>query len=204
MSSIPQLMSGRALSHGIALAVDHGAVGSGAGSKMYVGGQANADVAAGSTTATSDAENECSEYTIPANSLVAGSTIRVRWVTVTSASASTDTLITRLRFGSNTTASSNTECAVNTAVDQANDDFSVGDMIIQIRTIGASGTAVAFGTISDSDALGSKLVSAQFEPSFAVNTTVANYVSITTLFSTTSANLATTQAFVVDIVNPST
>ena len=198
MSKIVELTAGRALEHGIAMMVDHGR---GAGSKMYVGGQANADVAAGSTTATSDAENECSEYVIPANTLVAGSTIRCRWVTATSASNSTDTLITRLRFGSNTTASSNTEVAVNSAVDQTNGDFSVGDMIIQVRT---ATTAVAFGTISDSDALGSKLVSAQFEPSFTIDTTVANYINVTTLFSTTGANLATTQAFIVDIVNPST
>jgi len=198
MSKIVELTAGRALEHGIAMMVDHGR---GAGSKMYVGGQANADVAAGSTTATSDAENECSEYVIPANTLVAGSTIRCRWVTATSASNSTDTLITRLRFGSNTTASSNTEVAVNTAVDQVNGDFSVGDMVIQVRT---ATTAVAFGTISDSDALGSKLVSAQFEPSFTIDTTVANYINVTTLFSTDGANLATTQAFIVDIVNPST
>ena len=201
MSKIPELMSGRALEHGIAMTVDHGGT---ASAKMYVGGQANADVAAGTTTATSDAENECTEFVIPANTLVAGSTIRCRWVTVTSASVSNDTLVTRLRFGSSTTASSNTECAVNTAVDQANDDFSCGDMIIQIRTAGAGGTAVAFGTISDSDSLGTKLVSAQFEPSFSVDTTVALYLNVTTEFSTTSANLATTQGFVVDIVNPAT
>ena len=203
MSMIPQLMSGRALEHGIAMTVDHGGTNS---AKMYVGGQANADVAAGDTTATSSAENECTEVPIPANTLVAGSTIRVRWVTLSSTidGSGTDTLVVRLRFGSNTTASSNTECAVNTAVDQAANDFSVGDMIIQIRTAGASGTAVAFGTISDSDALGSKLVSAQFEPEFAVNTTVVNYLNVTTQFSTTDANLATTHGFVVDIVNPGT
>jgi len=198
MSQIPALTGGRAISHGISMMVDHGGP---SNAKMHVGGQANADVAAGSTTATSDAENECTEYVIPANTLVAGSTIRCRWVTATSASNSTDTLITRLRFGSNTTASSNTEVAVNTAVDQTNGDFSVGDMVIQIRT---STTAVAFGTISDSDSLGTKLVSAQFEPSFSIDTTVDNYLNVTTLFSTTGANLATTQGFIVDIVNPST
>lgn len=201
MSQIPQLMSGRALEHGIAMTVDHGG---GSSAKMHVGGQANADVAAGVTTAESSAENACSNFEIPANTLVAGSTIRCRWVTVTSASVSTDTLITRLRFGSSSTASSNTECAVNTAVDQADNDFSCGDMIIQVRTAGSSGTAVAFGTIADSDALGSKLVSAQFEPSFTIDTTATLFLNVTTQFSTTGANLATTQAFIVDIVNPST
>ena len=201
MSQIPQLMSGRSLEHGIAMQVDHGGP---SGSKMYVGGQANADVAAGSTTATSSAENKTAQYTIPANTLVAGSTIRVRWVVLSSAidASGTDTLICRLRFGSDgSTMASDTECAVNTAVDQAVNDFCCGDMIIQIRS---TTKAVAFGTISDSDALGSKLVSAQFEPEFTFNAAVDNYVSITTQFSTTDANLAATQAFVVDIVNPST
>ena len=203
MSQIPELTGGRALEHGIAMMVDHGR---GGGSKMHVGGQANADVAAGTTTATSSAENEATEYTIPANTLVAGSTIRVRWCTATSAVAGgTDNLIVRLRFGSNTTASSNTECALSTAVDQDDaNHFSVGDMLIQIRTAGSSGTAVSWGTIADSDVIGSKLLSAQFEPSFSVDTTVDNFVSITTQFGNANANLATTQGFVVDIVNPST
>jgi len=201
MSQIPQCMSGRALEHGIALAVDHGGTNS---AKMYVGGQANADVAAGTTT-TDDAENVATSYKIPADTLVAGSTIRVRWVVSTADNNSSDTLITRLRFGSSGTPGSNTECAVSTAVDQVDADFSTGDMLIQIRTAGSSGTAVAFGTISDSDALGSKLVAAQFEPSFAVDTTAELRVQVTTLWSASHAdNEATTQGFVVDIVNPST
>tara|TARA_R100001082_G_scaffold107835_1_gene82263 strand:- start:52 stop:666 length:615 start_codon:yes stop_codon:yes gene_type:complete len=204
MSKIVELMAGRTLEHGIGMLVDHGR---GSGSAMYVGGQANADVAAGTTTATSSAENMTAQYAIPANTLVAGSTVRARWVTLSSTvdASGTDNLTCRLRFGSNgTTMTSDTECAVSTAVDQAANDFSVGDMIIQVRTAGSTGTGVAFGTISDSDALGSKLVSAQFEPSFTINTTVVNYVSVSTEFSTTDANLAATHAFVVDIVNPST
>ena len=202
MGRIAAIDQGNVLEHGITMLVDNGSGGSG---KMYVGGQANAAVAAGSTTATSSAENMTARYTIPANTLVAGSTIRVRWVTLSSTvdAGGTDTLICRLRFGSNgTTMTSDTECAVSTAVDQAANDFSVGDMIIQVRT---ATTAVAFGTIADSDALGSKLVSAQFEPSFTISTTVANYVSVSTQHSGSHVeNLATTQGFVVDIVNPST
>tara|TARA_A100001391_G_scaffold204350_1_gene199729 strand:+ start:244 stop:837 length:594 start_codon:yes stop_codon:yes gene_type:complete len=195
MSQIPELMGGRSLSHPLPLSV-------GAGKKMYVGGQANADVAAGTTTAESSAENKTAQYTIPANTLVAGSTIRCRWVTATSAVAGgTDNLTVRLRFGSNgTTMTSDTECAVSTAVDQDNTShFSVGDMIIQIRS---ATKAVAFGTISDSDVIGSKLVSAQFEPEFTIDTTVDNYVSVSTEFGNANANLAATQGFVVDIVNP--
>ena len=194
MSMIPELMGGRSLSHPLPLAVGKSS------SKMYVGGQANADVAAGTTTVSSTAENKASTYTIPANTLVAGSTIRVRWACLT-ADQGGDDLIIRLRFGSDgTTLTNDTECAVSTAVTQADNDFSIGDMIIQVRT---SVTAVAFGTISDSDALGSKLVSAQFEPSFTIDTTVVNYVYVSTQWDGSNAdNEATTQGFVVDIVNP--
>ena len=54
MSKIVELMAGRTLEHGIGMLVDHG---KGSGSAMYVGGQANADVASRTTTATSSAEN---------------------------------------------------------------------------------------------------------------------------------------------------
>ena len=203
MSSIPELTGGRALEHGIAMMVDHGR---GGGSKRYIGGQANADVAAGITTASSTAENKSAQYTIPANTLVAGSTVRVRFACVTEDNNGSDTLIVRLRFGSDgTTMTNDTECAVNTAVDQDDGDFCVGDMVIQCRTAGATGTGVALGTLSNSDALGSMSANNQFEPSFTINTTVDNYVSVSTQGSGSNAdNEAATQAFIVDIVNPST
>tara|TARA_R100001510_G_C7653890_1_gene212404 strand:+ start:852 stop:1451 length:600 start_codon:yes stop_codon:yes gene_type:complete len=199
MSQIPQLMGERALEHGIAMAVDHGG---GSSSKMYVGGQANASVAAGITTVSDTTENMAAQYKIPADTLVAGSTIRVRFVCLTSDQGGDDLTI-RLRFGKDgSTMTNDTECAVNTPVTQADGDFSVGDIIIQVRT---TTTAVAFGTIADSDALGSKLVSAQFEPSFTIDATKDNYVSVTTQWDGSNAdNKCTTQAFVVDIVNPKT
>jgi len=210
MSQIPQLMSGRALEHGIAMAVDHGGTNS---AKMYVGGQANADVAAGTSFGGAGAttEGEMSEYTIPANSLVAGSTIRVRFCTSTTAIAGgTDNLTLNLRFGSNTTASSNQSLGINTATDQdATTDYCIGDFIIQIRTAGSSGTYIAWGTmtVSDTSAAASgnaPLTKFSGATAIAIDTTVANYLSVTGLWGNTDANAATTQGFVVDIVNPST
>jgi len=185
MSQIPELMAGRALGHGIALAVDHGR---GGGSKMYVGGQAKADVAAGLAVGGvgGSTETDLSELTIPANALVAGSTIRARFVVVASAmAAGTDNLVVALRLGTNTTGSSNQLVVANAAFDvNTVADFSIGDVIIQIRTAGTSGTAVA--------------------ASFAINTEAINYLTVTGDWSNTDANLCTTQGFIVDIVNPST
>jgi hypothetical protein len=67
---------------------------------------------------------------------------------------------------------------------------------------------IGFGLIGTGTA-GSKLTMATDQSgAFAgsdLDTTVANYLSITTLFSASHAdNEATTEAFIVDIVNPST
>jgi hypothetical protein len=197
-------MNGRALEHGIALAVDHGGTSS---SKMYVGGQANADVAAGTTTASSTAENTCTEYEIPADTLVAGSTIRVRFFVYVLDNNGTDTLQVGLRLGENGTASSNAGM-LSAPTDVADGDALVGDCTFVVRTAGVSGTMIGFGTVATGTA-GSKLSMATDQSgafaATAIDTTVLNYLNVTTLFNASHAdNEATTEAFVVDIVNPST
>ena len=203
MSQIPQCMSGRALEHGIALTVDHGG---GDSAKMYLGGQANADVAAGTTAGGATTEVDLTEYKIPANTLVAGSTIRARYVVVASAmAAGTDNLIVDLTLGASSTGASNESTVVNAAFDvNAVGDCSTGDVIIQIRTAGTSGTAVAWGQLSNPDTSGVLAGVSYFKASFAVNTEVKNYLTVTGKWSNANANLCTTQGFVVDIVNPST
>jgi len=203
MSMIPQLMSGNALEHGIALTVDHGGPN---GAKMYVGGQANADVAAGAAAGGATTEVDMTEYIIPAGSLVAGSTIRARYVVLVSAMASgTDNLIVDLTLGASATGASNESVVVNSGfdVDSVN-DISIGDVIIQIRTAGSGGTAVAWGQLSNPDSNAALAGVSYFKASFTVNTTVDNYLTVTGKWSNANANLCTTQGFVVDIVNPST
>lgn len=203
MSSIPQLMSGRALEHGITMMVDHGGTNS---AKMHVGGQANADVAAGATAGGATTEVDMTEYIIPAGSLVAGSTIRARYVVLVSAmAAGTDNLIVDLTLGASATGASNESVVVNTGFDvNSVNDISTGDVIIQIRTAGSGGTAVAWGQLSNPDSNGILAGVSYFKASFTVNTTVDNYLTVTGKWSNANANLCTTQGFVVDIVNPST
>jgi hypothetical protein len=207
MSQIPALTGGRALEHGVALTVDHGR---GSGSKMYVGGQANALVAAGTVINADDegtTETETTSYTVPANTLVAGSTIRAKFYVHSSSGNGSDTTQIGLRFGSNTTASSND--GIETAA--ANLDNSgavcIGDAVVQIRTAGASGTAVMFGTVAmdTNSVVGLSHDEADAMAAFAVDTTVANYLAVTITNSGSSADQSShAEAFVVDIVNPST
>jgi|TARA_B100001094_G_C18096005_1_gene753061 hypothetical protein len=201
MSKIVELTGGRALEHGIAMMVDHG---SGGGSKMHVGGQANAQVAAGTSHENTIAEGALSVYTIPANTLVAGSTIRFWAAGVVEDNNSTDTLTTAIRLGTSTTDSSNTAVFSSAAVDVADDDIYCFQGLIQIRTAGSSGTAVAMVSYQDPDATGTA-PKWNFKTSFAVDTTSALRLAITGDWSVAHAdNEANSEMFVVDIVNPST
>ena len=203
MSQIPEMMAGRALSHGIGLSVDHGR---GSGSKMYVGGQANADVAAGTSLSATATEANLAQYAIPANALVAGSTIRTNYAVVASAMAGgTDNLIVDLTLGASATGSGNESTVVNAAFDvNSVGDCALGDVVIQIRTVGTGGTAVAWGSLSNPDTSGVLAGVSYFKASFAVNTTVLNYLTVTGKWSNSNANACASQGFIVDIVNPST
>jgi|TARA_R110000744_G_scaffold1102_7_gene3982 hypothetical protein len=206
MSKIVELMSGRALEHGIGMLVDHGR---GSGSKMYVGGQANALVAAGTVINADDegtTETETTSYTVPANTLVAGSTIRAKFYVHSPSANGSDTTQIALRFGANTTASSNSGMETG-ATDLANSGaVCVGDGVVQIRTAGASGTAIMFGTIAmDVATVGIALSHDESGAmaTFAVDTTVANYLAVTiTQSGSNAAQIAQAEAFIVDIVNP--
>ena len=204
MAQIPELMSGRALEHGITMMLDHGGTSS---AKMHVGGQVQCDVAAGQTTVSSTVENACSNFEIPANTLVAGSTIRVRFLVYVLDQNGSDTLQVGIRLGSDTTARNNTGM-LSAATDVADTDALVGECTFVVRTAGSSGTVMGFGTIATGTA-GSKLSVATDQTgaftATALDTTVVNYLNVTTKWSGSSAdNEATTEAVVIDIVNPST
>ncbi len=202
MSNIPQLMSGRALEHGIAMTVDHGG---GSSAKMHVGGQANADVAAGSALTNSTDETALTSYTIPANTLVAGSTIRVRAAGIATATNSDDTLTVKLKLDTSATAIGSAELIAGTgAVDVANNDIYEFDTMICVRTVGSGGTAVAISSVHNMDAPATARIS-DLKGSFTLDTTVANLLQITGTWSVQSTNNSCrSDVFVVDIVNPST
>ena len=207
MSQIPALTGGRALEHGVALTVDHGR---GSGSKMYVGGQANALVAAGTVINADDegtTETETTSYTVPANTLVAGSTIRAKFYVHSSSGNGSDTTQIGLRFGSNTTASSNSGIETAAANLDNRGAVCIGDAVVQIRTAGASGTAVMFGTVAmdTNSVVGLSHDESGAMAAFAVDTTAVNYLAVTITNSGSSASQSShAEAFVVDIVNPST
>lgn len=197
MSQIPALMGGRSLSHSLPLSV-------GAGKKMYVGGQAAAAVAASDVLVNDGTETSLNSYAIPANSLVAGSTVRVR-STGTIIAYNSGTFKVSLKLGPTTTALASREEYLDTGTTGgAAADIWYIDALIQIRTIGATGTAVAMIDYQEPDPLGTaskRLIKA----SVAIDTTVEQTLNVTGDWSAGHAgNSARSDIFVIDIVNPST
>ena len=202
MSQIPQLMSGRALEHGIALSVDHGG---GNSAEMYVGGQAHVDVAASSALTNSTDETALATYTIPANTLVAGSTIRVRAAGIATATNSNHELQVKLKLDTSSTAIGSAELVVGTgSVDVADNDIYDFDTMICIRTAGSSGTAVAISSVHNMDAVITARIS-DLKSEFTIDTTTSNILQVTGKWDTANAgNSCRSDVFVVDIVNPQT
>jgi hypothetical protein len=84
-------------------------------------------------------------FTIPANTLKAGSVIKVRFQGIATSVNSTDTITIKLYIGGIT----GTAILTGTATDATANDIFTGEATIVIRTIGATGTfvAVASGNI---------------------------------------------------------
>lgn len=100
----------------------------------YVG---YANVAAGTAVSNTVTETGLfTTYTIPANTLRAGSVIRFWWQGIATATNSTDTLLIKAYINS-------TAVATGTATDVADNNIFEGQVTAVIRTIGATGTFVA-------------------------------------------------------------
>lgn len=112
----------------------------------WSGGVVYRNVAA--STAHTNSTDEAlfdTQFSIPANTLRAGSVIKVRFQGIATATNSGDTLTVKLYIGG----LSGTAILTGTATDATNNDIFTGEATIVIRTIGATGTfvAVASGNI---------------------------------------------------------
>lgn len=97
------------------------------------------------STVHSDTTTEAlfdTQYSIPANTLKAGSVIKVRFQGIATSTNSTDTLTIKLYIGGLT----GTAILTGTATNATNDDIFTGEATITVRTAGASGTMVAIAS----------------------------------------------------------
>jgi hypothetical protein len=164
----------------------------------WLGGIVYSSVAA--SAAHSDTITEAlfdKQYSIPANTLVAGSVIKVRFQGIATATNSTDTLTIKLYIGG----LSGTAILTGTATNASDNDIFTGEALIQIRTAGASGTLVAVASGNIVPALTRVAVPVfQITASTAIDTTAAQVVGVGADWSVASAsNSARLDIMVVEI-----
>jgi hypothetical protein len=116
------------------------------------------------------------QYSVPANTFQVGSIFKVRYQGIATATNSTDTLTIKLYIGG----LSGTALLVGTATDVANDNIFAGEYTGIIRTVGASGTFVGYGTHTNAPAASGTAVHdiTEINASTTIDTTAAQVIGV--------------------------
>jgi hypothetical protein len=141
---------------------------------------------AGTAHTSTTTEALIGSYSIPANTLVAGSVIEVEYQGIATATTNTDTLTVKLYIGG----LGGTAILTGTATDVANNNIFSGKATIVVRTAGSSGTLVAHGHHTDVPAAsGTATIGiAEITASTTINTEAAQVVGVGADWSTTDVN----------------
>ena len=154
------------------------------GTAKVVGGLAYSNTAA-STAVTSTATETLfdTSYTIPANTLKAGTVIKMRWQGIATGTANTDTLTVKAYIGG----LSGTALCAGTATDVANNAIFSGETTLICRTAGASGTFVAVTKHTEVPAASGTAVEdvTEIVASTTINTTTTQVIGVSGKWSTT-------------------
>lgn len=149
---------------------------------------------AGTALSNSTTHTVLASYSLPANSIIAGKRYRVHGAVIATATNSTDTL--RVRFLVGPTTLTGTAVVDGTAVDVADNDKIVFELVGVCR---ASGVMVWSGFATIEGAEGTVTARAAFEQLTVSDTTAACLFEITGLWSVASAsNSCRCDNFIVD------
>jgi hypothetical protein len=145
-----------------------------------------ASVAASTALTASSTETEFDQsYTIPGNLLQVGSLLRIRYQGIATATNSTDTLTAKLYIGGK----AGTALQASAATDVANNNIFAGEFYMAVRTIGATGTIVGWGSyVSALAASGTATMVVGILASTTLDTTAAQKIAVSGQWSTTSAS----------------
>lgn len=161
------------------------------GTARVVGGVAYTNTAA--STAVTNTTTETlfdTKYSIPANTLKAGTLVRVRFQGIATATNATDTLAIALKIGSTDAAPpvGGTTLISMTATDVTNNDVFTGEFELICRTAGAGGTMVGVGTYKSIPAAeGTMTIKDDILASTAVDTTAAQLLAVSATWSVANA-----------------
>jgi hypothetical protein len=161
------------------------------GTARVVGGRAYTSTAASTAISATATETAFSTaYTIPANTLKAGTLVKVRFQGIATATNANDTLTIKLYLATDTTAGAvvGTALISMAAQDVSNNDVFLGEYELICRTVGASGTMVGVGTYKSIPAAeGTMTIKDDILASTTVDTTAAQIVAVTATWSSTNA-----------------
>lgn len=175
------------------------------GTVKTIGGLAY-NAVADSTAITSTATETVfdSSYAIPANTLKAGTLVKVRWAGLVTAANGTDTGIFKLYLATNTTAGSvaGTAFTTTSTTDMTANDIVEGEAVITVRTAGSSGTLVACAHHTKVEAATNVATRVSVVTnSTAVNTQTAQTLCVSCTFnSTNSGNSAKLMIMAVEVI----
>lgn len=168
------------------------------GTARVIGGLAYSNTAASTTIGNTGGSETLFDlsYSIPANTLKAGTKVRVRYAGFGVTGIGSDTFAHKLYIGG----SSGTALITSaTAVLATNGTFT-GETELICRTAGATGTAISFGTYKQSSAEGTMTVKDDYVASTTINTTAAQSVCVTGTWNSNNANSARLDILFVEIV----
>lgn len=124
-------------------------------------------------------------YTFPKNSLDAGQVIKIKWQGIATSTNSTDTLAIKVYIGGIT----GTLLFTHAATDVANNNVFMGEYELIVRTVGASGTVVGFGTGKSVPAAeGTATYKDDILASTTIDTTAVQQVAVSATWSVASAS----------------
>lgn len=136
-------------------------------------------------------------YTLPANSLQAGTKVRVRYAGFGVTGIGSDTFAHKLYIGG----SGGTALITSAAAVLATNATFTGESELICRTAGATGTFVAFGTYKQSSAEGTMTVKDDYVASTTINTAATQGIVVTGTWNSNNANSVRLDILLVEVEN---
>jgi hypothetical protein len=166
------------------------------GTAGVVGRLLYANTAASTAIASTSAETVFdTNYTMPANTLKAGSVVKIRYQGIGTTVVGTDTLAHKLYIGG----SGGTALISSAATTMVNNHTFNGEAVLICRTAGTTGTFVATGTYKVNSAEGTMTVKDDITASTTINTQATQLITASAQFNTSNANSVRMDVFAVEI-----
>lgn len=166
------------------------------GTAGVVGRLLYSNTAASTAIASTSAETVFdTNYTMPANTLKAGSVVKIRYQGIGTTVVGTDTLSHKLYVGG----TGGTALITSAATTMVNSHTFNGECVLICRTAGATGTFVATATYKVNSAEGTMTVKDDITASTSINTQASQLITASATFNTANANSCRMDLFVVEI-----